>query len=491
MEPHIGEISGACPPFNIPMIRRFLPLLFLPTIAGASLSQPDGAQLYGLYCGACHAPDGKGANDGAFPPLAGSEWIVGNPKRSVAIVLNGLHGPVAVKGKTYDLEMPPQGAALNDIQIRAILNHVHSSWGNRGEEIPGDLVRAVRSEFESRKTPWTAAELLKLFPLEEKKTPLQNLTSRTYKGQWNQLPDFNKIQAENIEEEHNGIIDTAVAASKAHFGIVWEGDFMAAADGEHEFRLDADDGARLIIGGNPVAMINGLGPMDGTRAKNGKAVLKKGANHIRVEYFQSGGHQGIAIGWKSKSMKDWEWLTPTSAKAGPQAPPPILLAPTTEKTVIYRNFIEGTTSRAIGFGFPGGLNLAYSADNLAPELVWVGNFIDAGRHWTGRGQGDQPPAGETVFPLTKQRHLPATARFKGYSLDGNGNPAFKLSIGEAVLTDSWKPGETGTLIRTLTLISAADTQAPIEIPLGNAAITGAETISLAPGKPATITYRLR
>jgi mono/diheme cytochrome c family protein len=489
-DPHNGEMSGTCATFKLPMTcQRFLPLLFLPAIASAA--QPDGAQLYGLYCSACHAVDGKGANDGAFPPLAGSEWIAGNPKRSVAIVLNGLHGPVEVNGKPYNLEMPPQGGALKDDQIRAILNHVHSSWGNKGAEIPGDLVRTVRAEFESRETPWTSAELLKLFPLEKKKTAIENLTSRTYKGQWNQLPDFNKIQSENIEEEHGGIIDTAVAASKVNFGIVWEGDFMAAADGSHEFRLDADDGARLILNGKEVAVVNGLGPMNGTRAKNGKAMLKKGANHIRVEYFQGAGEQGIAIGWKGPKVKRWEWLTPSQSGGGPKAGPSIPLIPTADKTVIYRNFIAGTTPRGIGFGFPGAVNLVYSADNLAPELVWAGNFMDAGRHWTGRGQGNQPPSGDDVINLTKTRFLPQEARFKGYSLDKYGNPTFTVAIGAAIFTDSWKPGETGTLVRTLSLTSAAGIPVPMEIPLGNAETTGAESVTVTPGKPATVTYDLK
>jgi len=466
---------------------RFLPLLLFPALATARPAPPDGAQLYGLYCSACHAVDGKGANDGAFPPLAGSEWIAGNPKRTVAIVLKGLHGPVEVNGKSYNLEMPPQGAALDDTQIRAILNHVHSSWGNHGEEIPGDLVRTVRAEFESREAPWTAAEILKLFPLEKKETALKNLTSRTYKGQWNQLPDFNKIQAENIEEEHDGIIDTAVAAQKVNFGIVWEGDFMAADDGPHEFRLDADDGARIIVGGKNVVEVNGLGPMNGTRAKNGKAALKKGANHIRVEYFQGGGNQGIAIGWKGPKAKGWEWLTPAPSGDGLKGAPSIPLVPSSDRTVIYRNFIAGTTPRAICFGFPGGVNLAYSADDLAPELVWAGDFMDAGLHWTGRGQGNQPPSGETVFPLTKGRYLPEGARFKGYNLDKQGNPTFNIAIAAALLTDAWIPGEPGTLLRTLTLTGGGAT----EIPLGNPEVTGAEKVTLTPGQPATITYSLK
>ena len=462
-------------------------LMALPAL-GARFSPEEAEKLYNTYCSACHALDGKGATGGAFPPLAGSEWILGNPKRSVAIVLNGLHGPVAVGGKEYNLEMPPQGAVLKDSQITAILNHVHSSWGNLGEPIPPDLVRTVRSEFASRDKPWTAPELLKLFPLPKKQQTLENLISRIYKGQWDRIPDFSKIQAESVEEEHNGIIDISVSPLKDKFGIVWEGEFIAPSKGDYLFLLDADDGARVILNGKTVAEVSGPGPMNGSRSKTGKVELNEGANRFRVEYYEFAGQEGIALGWRTKGMDDWELLTPAKPKSKSKKKfPDTILTPGSDKTVIYRNFIDGTTPRGIGFGFPGGVNLAYSADNLAPELVWTGPFINAGRHWTGRGQGNEPPAGDKVSKLTSTRFLPGEARFKGYSLDKQGNPTFKVSIGAAMLTDSWKPGETGTLVRTLSLSG----EKPIEIPLGNAEVTGAEKITLTPGKPAIVTYTLK
>lgn len=470
-------------PYRYPLLLSFLMLV-------PQLHAQDGEQLYGLYCSACHAPDGKGATGGAFPPLAGSEWVHGNPKRSVAIVLKGLHGPVQVGGKTYNLEMPPQGDVLGDDQIVAILNFVHNAWGNKGQEVKRDHIRVTRSEFASRTAPWTAPELLKLFPLEKKDSALANLTSRVYKGQWNQLPDFNKIQAENVEEEHDGILDTTLAALKEDFGIVWEGDFMAPTDGEYAFLLDADDGARLILNGQPVAEVKGLGPMGGNRASQGKTALKAGANLVRIEYFQGKGNQGISLGWKIAGAKQWQWLSATKPATTPGVPPIPLIAKD-GKTVIYRNFIEGSTPRGIGFGFPGGVNMVYSADNLAPELIWAGTFIDAGRHWTNRGQGFQPPLADEVVKLTNQRFLPAEAIFKGYSLDKQGNPTFRVNIKAVELTDSWKPGETGTLIRTLSLGSKTGRVAPMDIPLGNAAVTGADKVTVTPGKPVTVTYQLR
>tara|TARA_B110000037_G_scaffold5664_1_gene6119 strand:- start:10519 stop:11958 length:1440 start_codon:yes stop_codon:yes gene_type:complete len=473
--------------YTHPMVQFRIPIFLAFFSLTSGLRAQDGAQLYSLYCSACHGADGKGATGGAFPPLAGSDWIAGHPKRSLAIVLFGLEGPIEVNGKAYNLVMPPQGAVLENSQILAILNYINSSWGNKGEKIKWDLVRTVRSEFKSRDTPWTAKELLKLFPLEKKETALKNVISRLYKGQWEQLPDFEKIQAEAVEEEHDGIISLAKAGMKDGYGIVWEGDFMAPSDGKFVFNLDADDGARLFLNDAVVAEVKGTGPMGNKkRASKGKTQLKKGKNVFRLEYFQSKGTEGISLNWKLNGKGKTNWLTEPAA--GPKTEFPLIpVSPTAEKTVIYRNFIDGTTPRAIGFGFPGGVNLAYSADHLAPELVWPGDFIDAGRHWTNRGQGNQPPSSEKVIKLTKQRYLPTEARFKGYRLDANGNPTFAILIGKQVLSDSWKPGETGTLVRTLTLNSGA----ALQIPLGNAAVTGSEKTSVSPDKPTTIIYNLK
>ncbi|RYD49083.1 MAG: hypothetical protein EOP85_02295 [Verrucomicrobiaceae bacterium] len=113
------------------------------------------------------------------------------------------------------------------------------------------------------------------------------------------------------------------------------------------------------------------------------------------------------------------------------------VGPEGERPVIYRNFIAGTTPRAIGVGFPGGLNLAYSADHLAPELLWTGQFIDGNAKWVDRGTDNNPPAGENVITPSKDRFLPENARFMGYKLDAGGNPTFIVRIGQQILRETW------------------------------------------------------
>lgn len=88
----------------------------------------EGGQLYAQYCSTCHLPNGLG--DGTrFPPLAGSEWVTGDKKRLIQLVIHGMSGPITVKGVGYNEAMPSH-AYLSDRQLAAILSYVRQSWGN-------------------------------------------------------------------------------------------------------------------------------------------------------------------------------------------------------------------------------------------------------------------------------------------------------------------------------------------------------------------------
>ncbi len=94
----------------------------------------DGQQAYLDNCAACHQPDGKGLA-GAFPPLAGSDWLQGKTAAEVAsTVLSGLEGEIVVNGATYNSLMPAQ-SHISDADIAAITTYVLNQWGNPGGSI--------------------------------------------------------------------------------------------------------------------------------------------------------------------------------------------------------------------------------------------------------------------------------------------------------------------------------------------------------------------
>ncbi|MEN1941195.1 cytochrome D1 domain-containing protein [Luteimonas sp. MJ246] len=104
----------------------------------------DGGQAYLQNCAACHQPDGKGLA-GAFPPLAGSDWLRGkSPAQVASTVLAGLEGEIVVNGVTYNSLMPAQ-SHISDADIAAITTHVLNSWDNPGGSITEAEVTAQRA----------------------------------------------------------------------------------------------------------------------------------------------------------------------------------------------------------------------------------------------------------------------------------------------------------------------------------------------------------
>jgi mono/diheme cytochrome c family protein len=120
----------------------------------------QGKELFLISCGACHQPHGLG-QEGLAPPLVDSEWVLGSPRRLVRIVLQGLHGPINVKGKAFQLDMPALGV-FDDEQIAGILTYVRREWGHTADPVEPELVRTIRAETEKHEEAWTEAELLKV-----------------------------------------------------------------------------------------------------------------------------------------------------------------------------------------------------------------------------------------------------------------------------------------------------------------------------------------
>ncbi|GJM30558.1 MAG: hypothetical protein DHS20C17_31930 [Cyclobacteriaceae bacterium] len=106
-----------------------------------------GQEIYNWYCSACHQTDGKGAS-GRFPPLAGVDWVTGDKKRLIGIVLNGMDGPIEVGGEAFSNAMP-QHSFLTDQQISDVLNYIRTSFGNMASEISPEEVTAVRDSDDS------------------------------------------------------------------------------------------------------------------------------------------------------------------------------------------------------------------------------------------------------------------------------------------------------------------------------------------------------
>ncbi len=102
-----------------------------------------GEKAYQLYCGACHQGDGKG--DGSrFPPLAGSPTVIGDKKKLIEVVMNGLSGPLTVNGVEYNGVMPAHNFLKNE-EVAQILTYIRMSFGNKANSVGVGEVNKVRT----------------------------------------------------------------------------------------------------------------------------------------------------------------------------------------------------------------------------------------------------------------------------------------------------------------------------------------------------------
>lgn len=114
----------------------------LPTTAAESMAEQMalGEKIYNNKCKACHQADGKGIAT-AFPPLAGSDYLLSDKKRAVEQVLNGSKKEIVVNGVKFNGLMPPQVATHEEAV--AVINYVLNNFGNQGGHITLEEVKDV------------------------------------------------------------------------------------------------------------------------------------------------------------------------------------------------------------------------------------------------------------------------------------------------------------------------------------------------------------
>ena len=99
-----------------------------------------GKPLY-VSCTACHQPEGQGVPP-VFPPLARSDFLNADKKRTIQIVTQGWHGEMVVNGVKYNTNMP--SIRLTDEEVANVLTYVYGSFGNSGLLVTPEEVKSQR-----------------------------------------------------------------------------------------------------------------------------------------------------------------------------------------------------------------------------------------------------------------------------------------------------------------------------------------------------------
>ena len=141
-------------------------------------------------------------------------------------------------------------------------------------------------------------------------------------------------------------------------------------------------------------------------------------------------------------------------------PDPILIQ--ANENTILRSFIDLPNKKrivhAVNVGSPQKINYTFDMDNGSIFQLWRGDFLDATRMWTGRGDGTAKTLGSVLylgpptFPINKMSNANTPWKTdttemefitKGYTLDDKGFPSFKFKILGVAVTDKVKVLESG------------------------------------------------
>jgi mono/diheme cytochrome c family protein len=138
--------------------QRTISTLRPPDQASDGAIKVDGKQLFNAKCAACHQATGLGIA-GAFPPLAGAEWVVGEEKILTNILLHGVVGVMEVKGVKYQGVMPAW-KTLSDDELSAVLTYIRSAWGNTAPPLTAATIKAQRELTKDRSQPYNGGQEL-------------------------------------------------------------------------------------------------------------------------------------------------------------------------------------------------------------------------------------------------------------------------------------------------------------------------------------------
>lgn len=141
-DPHFNPNADKPAPVEIPLFER-------------------GQKVFSQQCAVCHQATGAGV-PGVYPPIAGSEWVTGHPQVLSRILINGLSGPIEVKGNTYNGAMPafgPNGMNLSNKDLAGVITFIRQEWGNEASDVTEKMVEDYKALYAGRSTTWSAAEL--------------------------------------------------------------------------------------------------------------------------------------------------------------------------------------------------------------------------------------------------------------------------------------------------------------------------------------------
>jgi mono/diheme cytochrome c family protein len=125
-----------------------------------------------------------------------------------------------------------------------------------------------------------------------------NMTYAYYEGNWDNLPDFDKLKP--VATGKASDFDLTVARRANDMALRFTGYLRIDKDGEYRFYLTSDDGSKLWIDGQLAVANDGIHP---PTTVGGNVRLSKGMHELVVGVFNAGGGVELGIDIEGRGMQ--------------------------------------------------------------------------------------------------------------------------------------------------------------------------------------------
>ena len=165
---------------------------------------------------------------------------------------------------------------------------------------PGqELALSLRRDQKKIDVKLKLAPLLSAIPLDSPPGEAGGLQYQSYKGNWTNLPDFDKLDVEGKGRSKEISIPENLRG-KEHFGLRFRGFIRIPRQGVYTFYSGSDDGSRLLIGDRLLVDNNGL---HAYAEASGAIKLEAGFYPLTASYFEATGEESFSVSWEGPSIK--------------------------------------------------------------------------------------------------------------------------------------------------------------------------------------------
>ena len=120
-----------------------------------------------------------------------------------------------------------------------------------------------------------------------------------FEGEWDALPDFDKLEAVASGEVEVPTEEAYKSANSEHYGLRFRGFLKVPREGLYTLSTTSDDGSRLTIGEQVVVNNDGL---HGVLKRGGLIRLKQGLHPVEVTFFEQGGGEKLEVSWEGPDL---------------------------------------------------------------------------------------------------------------------------------------------------------------------------------------------